>query len=123
MERGWKPSLGAWIEGDGTRFRVWAPEARELSLVLESPGGRRTLAMRKEEGYFTVRAPGVGAGARYRYRVDGRGPFPDPASRCQPEGVHGPSEVIDPRAHAWQCDGRQSGVRSEDLVLYELHVG
>src|SRR5262249_53048396 len=95
MERGWKPSLGAWTEGEATWFRVWAPEVRELSLVLESQG-RRTLPMQKADGYFSLRVPGIGAGTRYRYLVNGGGPFPDPASRFQPEGVHGPSEVIDP---------------------------
>src|SRR5262249_29310787 len=63
-----------------------------------------------------------GPGDRYRYRVDGRGPFPDPASRFQPEGVHGPSEVVDPHAFAWS-DAGWHNVPREDLVLYELHVG
>jgi maltooligosyltrehalose trehalohydrolase len=123
MSQGWKPSLGSWIDGDGTCFRVWAPEVRELALVLEAPGPRRTLPMRKSEGYYSLRVPGVGAGARYRFLVDGRGSFPDPASRFQPEGVHGPSAVIDPAGHLWQWDGRQGDIRNRDLVLYELHVG
>jgi maltooligosyltrehalose trehalohydrolase len=73
-------------------------------------------------GWFEGRAPGIGAGARYRFRLpDGR-LLPDPASRFQPEGVHGPSMVIDPAAFAWSDHGWR-GVRLEDLVVYELHVG
>ena len=66
--------------------------------------------------------PGARAGDRYRYRVGGRGPFPDPASRFQPEGVHGPSEVVDGPAFRWSDSG-WTGIALEDLVLYELHVG
>src|SRR5262249_26815288 len=61
-------------------------------------------------------------GDRYRYAVDGRGPLPDPASRFQPEGVHGPSEIVDPTQFAW-ADGGWRGPGVEDLVVYELHVG
>ena len=71
---------------------------------------------------FEVFVPWLAAGARYRYRIDGEGPYPDPASRFQPEGVHGPSEVIDPAWFAW-TDGGWSGVAAAELVVYELHVG
>jgi maltooligosyltrehalose trehalohydrolase len=66
--------------------------------------------------------PGLQAGALYRYRLDGEGPFPDPASRCQPEGVHGPSQVVDPGRYAWQAAGWR-GLSLDELVVYELHVG
>jgi maltooligosyltrehalose trehalohydrolase len=120
----WRPSLGAWPEKGGVRFRVWAPERREVSLVLEgtTPGPREVLLERGPEGYWQAHVPGVEKGARYRYRLDGEGPFPDPASRSQPEGVHGPSAVVDPDAFAWSAT-RWGGVALEDLVLYELHVG
>src|SRR5438128_6933443 len=129
----WSPSLGAWSDQDGTHFRVWAPTARRLELVLESArettNGRTSevsppseISMVKAaDGTFSVIVPGVGAGNRYRYRVDGQGPYPDPASRFQPEGVHGPSQVIDP-AFAW-TDGDWRGRPLEELVIYELHVG
>jgi maltooligosyltrehalose trehalohydrolase len=65
---------------------------------------------------------GVGAGRRYRYRIDGKAAFPDPASRSQPEGVHGPSEVVDAGAFAW-TDAGWRGVGLDELVIYELHVG
>ncbi len=74
------------------------------------------------DGLFSAFVEGVSPGDRYRYRVDGRGPFPDPASRFQPEGVHGPSEVIDPRSFSWSdSDWRGSGL--DGLVIYEIHVG
>ena len=65
---------------------------------------------------------GARAGDRYRYAIDGRGPFPDPASRYQPEGVHGPSEVVDPGQFRWS-DRAWKGLTPEELVVYELHVG
>jgi maltooligosyltrehalose trehalohydrolase len=90
--------------------------------VLESESGRATPLAAEADGYFSGLLPGVGAGTRYRYRLDGAEAFPDPASRFQPEGPHGPSEVIDPAAFAWH-DGSWGGIRLEGQVLYELHVG
>ena len=120
----WRPSLGAWTEGDGTRFRVWAPEADAVELILEGPGaaGQVVPLEKAVDGTFGDLVAGVGAGERYRYRIDGRGPFPDPASRYQPEGVHGPSEVVDPGRFAWS-DGDWRGIAPEEAVLYEVHVG
>jgi maltooligosyltrehalose trehalohydrolase len=119
----WQPSIGAWPEGEGVRFRVWAPEARSLEVVLHGQAGDSVHPLAKgPDGYFSGLVPGARAGDRYRYRIDGRGPFPDPASRFQPEGVHGPSEVIDPRTFSW-TDGTWRNLPREDLVVYELHVG
>jgi maltooligosyltrehalose trehalohydrolase len=77
---------------------------------------------KQPDGTFAGLVTAAAPGDRYRYRVDGRGPFPDPASRFQPEGVHGPSEVIDPGRFAWTDEG-WTGVEPGDLVLYELHIG
>jgi len=77
---------------------------------------------REEGGYHAGWAAGLGAGTRYRFRVDGRGPFPDPASRCQPEGPHGPSEVVDPESFAWS-DAAWKGAGSAKQVIYEVHLG
>ncbi|MCC6393877.1 MAG: malto-oligosyltrehalose trehalohydrolase [Bryobacterales bacterium] len=119
----WEPVLGANVFGNATRFRVWAPEARSVEVVLESEGGGSAHAMAQGvDGFHAATLPGVGAGARYRYRVDGRGPFPDPASRYQPEGVHGPSEVVDWRHFAW-TDGGWKGLDLAETVVYELHTG
>jgi maltooligosyltrehalose trehalohydrolase len=117
----WRPALGAWLSGDGARFRLWAPTREAVELILEGPGTVHRLD-KQEDGTFAGLLPGVRAGDRYRYRVDGRGPFPDPASRFQPEGVHGPSEVVDGQTFRW-TDSGWTGIALEDLVLYELHVG
>jgi maltooligosyltrehalose trehalohydrolase len=93
-------------------------------VVVEAPavaGAAHPLA-HTGDGYFTGTITAIKAGDRYRYRPDGKGPFPDPASRFQPEGVHGPSEVIDPAHFTWSDDGWE-GVKLEDLIVYELHVG
>ena len=120
----WRPTLGAWPEGGGVRFRVWAPDVRNVEVVIDRPGGEETAfpLAKSEDGTFGALLDEVRIGDRYRYRVDGKGPFPDPASRFQPEGVHGPSEVVDPGSFAWDDEGWR-GVAPEDLVLYELHVG
>ncbi len=120
----WEPRFGAWVEGEGTRFRVWAPTHERVDVVVES-GARAGYSVRLSRAADELHAifvPGVGAGDRYWYRLDGEGPFPDPASRCQPAGVHGPSQVIDPRRFVWS-DAAWTGVALEDLVVYELHVG
>jgi maltooligosyltrehalose trehalohydrolase len=120
----WQPTLGA-ITGDageGTRFVVWAPEIRRVELVLEAPVERVAAMDRVGDGYFRLHVPDASAGARYRYRLDDGDPLPDPASRFQPQGVHGPSQVVDPRAFAWNDAAWQGGERA-DLVLYELHLG
>ena len=116
--------FGATPRADGTRFVVPAPRARRVELLLES-GARAgsTLPLAPlGEGAWSTEVPGVGAGDRYRFALDGRGPHPDPASRHQPEGVHGPSAVVDPGAFAW-TDAAWRGRGLADLVLYELHVG
>jgi len=130
----WSPSLGAWPDQDGTHFRVWAPTARRLEVVLENTSKTahaqtsnvsepsEISMVKAADGTFSVIVPGVGAGGRYRYRVDGQGLYPDPASRFQPEGVHGPSEVIAPKSFVWSDSGWR-GIELDDLVIYELHVG
>ena len=120
----WVPSMGAWPGPHGTHFRVWAPEASRVEVVAERPDSRaRAFALAKaEDGTFRGHVAEVRPGDRYRYRVDGKGPFPDPASRFQPEGVHGPSEVVDPSRFAWTDQG-WPGVPPEEVVIYELHVG
>jgi maltooligosyltrehalose trehalohydrolase len=81
----------------------------------------RPLAKHRD-GTFGGFVPGLAAGACYRYRLDGEGPFPDPVSRFQPQGVHGPSEVVDPLAFPWSDAGWRGRPLSE-AVIYELHVG
>ncbi|WP_438019502.1 malto-oligosyltrehalose trehalohydrolase [Sorangium sp. So ce315] len=118
-------TMGAWIEGDAVRFRVWAPDHDRVEIVIYGEDGQAiagTLpATPTGGGTFEATAPGLGAGALYKVRIDGEGPFPDPYSRAQPLGVHGPSAVDDP-SFAW-TDAGWKGVALEDLVLYEVHVG
>ncbi len=120
----WQPSLGAWLDGERTRFRVWANRARRVDVVISSRHDIEASypLQKSDDGTFSAALSDMGPGTEYRFRVDGRGPFPDPASRFQPQGVHGPSEVIDPAAFAW-TDGGWSGVALGELILYELHVG
>lgn len=116
-------SLGANSGADGTSFEVWAPEARRIELLIEGgPGAERFAMQRGSDGYWALDLPNVRPGSLYRYAVDGGGPFPDPASRYQPHGVHGSSQVVDAGAFAWN-DGSFRPVALRDSVLYELHVG
>src|SRR5688572_1204962 len=93
--------FGAWRDEGGAHFRVWAPSAARIELLIE--GGDQPVVMTPAgNGVFAADLPGPSGGTRYRYRVDGQGPFPDPASRWQPEGVHGPSAIDDPSAFAWR---------------------
>jgi maltooligosyltrehalose trehalohydrolase len=113
--------IGADLHAGGTHFRVWAHEAKAVSVAFED-AKLAPIAMRAEEhGYFSTTAPGVSAGTRYRYRI-GTGNYPDPASRFQPEGPHGPSEVVDPSRFRW-TDTTWPGVTREGLVIYEMHIG
>jgi maltooligosyltrehalose trehalohydrolase len=122
---GWKPGLGAWIGPNSTHFRVWSPNARSLDLIIapspHTPASVRPLQI-AGEGYFTGEFPDIPAGTRYQFRIDGLNAYPDPASRFQPEGVHGPSEVVDPSLFPW-TDVHWTGLKMEELILYELHVG
>lgn len=117
-------SLGAWCAHDGAYFRVWAPTKRRVEVCLETPGRAGSVyPLRKDdEGFFSGLVVGAGDGDRYRYRIDGEGPLPDPASRSQPDGVHGASQVVDTSRFQWS-DANWRGVGLEELVLYELHVG
>ncbi len=112
--------LGASLHETGVTFRVWAPRCRTVEVVID---GRRPLPMTANaDGIFETTVAAVGAGARYQYRLDGERYRPDPVSRWQPEGVHGSSVVVDPRAFAW-TDQSFHGHDLGDLVFYELHVG
>ncbi|MBW3572667.1 MAG: malto-oligosyltrehalose trehalohydrolase [Gemmatimonadetes bacterium] len=108
---------------EGTAFRVWAPASRSVDVVVYGPDAERVHPLAAEgHGWFAATVPGVRAGARYKYRLDEKDAFPDPASRAQPDGVHEPSAVVDPSGFRWTDDGWR-GVPADDLVLYEVHVG
>jgi maltooligosyltrehalose trehalohydrolase len=115
---------GALEQPDGSvLWRVWAPRARAVELVLFEGDGRRAVPMEPEaHGYFRYSRPGVREGQRYVYRLDGGPERPDPASRWQPDGVHRPSAVLRPSRFSW-ADRNWKGVPREDLVFYEIHTG
>ncbi|MBE7366516.1 malto-oligosyltrehalose trehalohydrolase [Ramlibacter pallidus] len=105
---------------EGTHFRVWAPAARKVEVQVEAGG---SVPLREEAGgYFSGVVERALPGTRYRFRLDGGEAFADPASRRQPEGPHGPSEVVDPSAFEW-TDGAWHGVTAKGQVLYEMHIG
>ena len=106
----------------GTQFRVWAPGREALEVVVEGKDGRSYPLEREADGYFAGVVADACAGTLYRYRLDGEGPYPDPASRFQPKGPHGPSQVVDPSAFPW-TDRDWRGPDFHGQVLYELHVG
>ena len=107
--------------GGGVHFRVWAPRCRELAIEIE---GLAPVSLAAEPGgYFSGSVREARAGMRYRLRPDrGDGAWPDPASRFQPDGPHGASEIVDPGAFRW-TDAGWRGRRREELVIYELHIG
>eukprot|EP01116_Phalansterium_solitarium_P003463 TRINITY_DN14292_c0_g1_i1.p1 TRINITY_DN14292_c0_g1~~TRINITY_DN14292_c0_g1_i1.p1 ORF type:complete len:654 (+),score=167.52 TRINITY_DN14292_c0_g1_i1:108-2069(+) len=130
--RGILPSFGAYPAPDrpgSFRFSVWAPEARTVELVLTDGSGQQQHAVPMvvdQNGVWSSTRPGVTSGLRYWYRVDGEGPWPDPASRSQPDGVHKASQVVVPSMFSWtDSDWMTRGKRPElsQMVIYELHIG
>jgi len=118
--------VGAELIGpDQTHFRVWAPKAQRVDLVLEgraakTPGKEFQPLAREKGGYFSGTA-NASAGACYRFRVNDRF-YPDPASRFQPDGPHGHSCIVDPAGFRW-TDSHWPGVTLKGQIIYEMHVG
>jgi maltooligosyltrehalose trehalohydrolase len=110
--------------GAGAHFRVWAPRRKDVEVVLEGKAGTRASRLEPEaSGYFSGIVADVRAGALYRYRLDGGSElYPDPASRFQPEGRHGPSQVVDSATFRWSDRGWR-GVGRDGQIIYEMHVG
>jgi maltooligosyltrehalose trehalohydrolase len=111
--------LGAHVVPGGVEFRVWAP-GKTVAVVVEGHGEQAL--KRGRDGVHRTTVAGIGAGARYRFRIDGGGPWPDPWARFMPDGPHGAGEVIDPAAFVW-TDEAWPGFARDGLVIYELHVG
>ncbi|WP_218944141.1 malto-oligosyltrehalose synthase [Marinobacter changyiensis] len=124
MNRNHEMPFGARLQPDGkVRFGFWAPALSEVELCLHEAENRTCLPMEpRGEGWFCLETDRAGAGSLYSYRVRAAESVPDPASRFQPEDVHGPSEVIDPSAFAWE-DGEWRGRPWHEAVIYELHTG
>jgi maltooligosyltrehalose trehalohydrolase len=110
---------GAEITSDGVRFALWAPTAGDVSLVLDNV----ELPLNADkDGWYRVVSADARPGSRYGYRIDGNLTVPDPASRFQPDDVHGLSLVLDPQSYEWS-DTSWTGRPWEETVLYEVHVG
>jgi maltooligosyltrehalose trehalohydrolase len=116
----WRISYGAtWLADAGVRFRVWAPELSSLSLQL-SQG--HAIAMHRDGEDFDLLVPEAQPGDDYSFLFEDGRLRPDPVSRFQPHGVHGPSQVIDPDAFVW-TDRDWKGIALSDYIFYELHAG
>jgi maltooligosyltrehalose trehalohydrolase len=112
-----QPRFGPLLRDDGVSFRLWAPAARQVSLVLD-----QTLAMPGKDGWFELHVAEAGPGTRYRFRIDGEIEIADPASHFQPDDVGGASEVIDHAGYPWQAKDWK-GLAWENAVFLEAHVG
>jgi maltooligosyltrehalose trehalohydrolase len=108
--------VGAEVQpGGGVHFRVWAPRRRRVEVAVE--GGPTVALEPEEDGYFGGLVAEARTGSRYRYRMGGGAAFPDPASRFQPEGPDGPSQVVDPSSYRWGDRGWR-GVQLADAVIW-----
>src|SRR5262249_26957824 len=116
-------TVGAELDpAGGVHFRVWADRCKTVEGSLRRETGTTFHSLERDSsGHFSGTVPEARAGSRYRYRLDGGEAFPDPASRFQPEGPHGPSEVIDPASFEWTDSGWRGLASLEDQVIYELH--
>jgi maltooligosyltrehalose trehalohydrolase len=110
--------FGPRLTPDGASFRLWAPAAKRVDLLLEKPHPLR----RGEGGWFSADVPGIKAGARYKFRIDDAVDVPDPASAFQPDDVSGPSEVIDHSSYRWRGPDWR-GRPWQETMLIETHVG
>src|SRR6202167_1790929 len=117
-----KENLGVQLLGeDACSFLVWAPHANRVDVCIGEPPARAIPMQAVGGGYFHIVAKGISSGAFYRYRLNNEKERPDPASRYQPRGVHGPSQVVE-HLFRWN-DSRWTGLPIEKYVLYEIHVG
>ena len=115
--------MGAMPGSTGAAFRVWAPQAKRATVVLERGALNREVELGAQpHGFFGAAVSDAAVGDRYRFRIDANPPWPDPASRFQPDGPHGASEIVDTRCFAWS-DEDWPGVDARRAVLYEMHVG
>ena len=113
------------VRPDQTHFRVWAPKAQHVDLVLEENAAKDSPrifhALEPEEGGYFSGSVNTRAGTRYRFRVNNN-LYPDPASRFQPEGPHGASCIVDPAEFRW-TDSHWQGVALKGQIIYEMHIG
>lgn len=119
-----KLPIGAELQKNGSvHFRVWAPASKTVAIELQTGGAaNKTFPLEKQEnGYFAGSVSEAKDGTRYKIRLE-KGSFPDPASHFQPEGPHGPSQVVDHSRFRWNDEGWK-GIAPRDAVIYEMHIG
>jgi len=114
--------FGARLTCDGASFRLWAPAAKRVELLLDEPQRKSQSMAHGADGWFSIDVTGMRAGARYKFRIDDEIDVPDPASSFQPEDVFGPSELIDHASHVWRATDWR-GRPWQDTVFIETHVG
>jgi maltooligosyltrehalose trehalohydrolase len=110
------------LEQGSVEFRVWAPLRDHVDIKIVSPQERIVPMQKVERGYWRAEASDVPPKAHYLYRLDNKTERPDPASRFQPQGVHGPSQVVDHSSFVW-ADDAWKGIQLEQYIIYELHTG
>ncbi|MCB4757425.1 MAG: malto-oligosyltrehalose trehalohydrolase [Elusimicrobia bacterium] len=115
---------GAFPTEKGTCFRVWAPASKKLNVIHVADEHRLSAypLMKNQDGFFEGLIPEIKTNDLYRYEIDGEISAPDPASRYQPLGVNGPSQVVDSSLFRW-TDANWTGIEIKDLILYEIHTG
>jgi maltooligosyltrehalose trehalohydrolase len=109
------------LENGDCQFRVWAPLIGKVELHIVSPTDKIIPLEKDIRGYHSAIIEAIQPGSKYYYRLNGENDFPDPASRCQPEGVHGPSQIVD-STFLWE-DQAWPGLPLQNYIIYELHVG
>jgi maltooligosyltrehalose trehalohydrolase len=120
-----KRRLSAGVEllgHEGGHARVWAPGRQSVEVVADGKRSQSWSLARESDGFFSGLLPGAAAGDRYWYRLDGELLRPDPASRFQPDGPHGPSMIVDPSAFGWTDRGWR-GIEADAHAVYEMHIG
>ena len=115
-------ACGASLVETGVHFRVWAPDTERVEVVFDDSSIAPVALAQESKGYFSGSSAQAGVGTRYRYRLDDGEPLPDPYSRFQPEGPHGPSMVVDPSTYSWR-DDEWRGLDPAGQIFYELHIG
>ncbi|PUA28795.1 MAG: malto-oligosyltrehalose trehalohydrolase [Cellvibrio sp. 79] len=114
--------VGAEFTNNGVQFRVWAPRAKTVKIIINNTESAFEM-MEEEHGYKSLTIPSAKPGDLYQFKLDDdKNLYPDPASRAQPSGPHGPSMVIDPATFIW-TDEEWAGVQHQNNVIYEMHIG
>ncbi|MGE5498922.1 MAG: malto-oligosyltrehalose trehalohydrolase, partial [Syntrophothermus sp.] len=122
------PAGAEMLEEHNVSFRIWAPGKRKVELAIRQNSGRLSdyifhTLNEERGGYFSIELSNIQEGTLYMYKLDGGDSlYPDPASRFQPEGTHGPSMVVNPHKYKWK-DNKWSGVKLSGQVIYEMHLG